>query len=103
MKKKIILFFVFVTTIVTSNSRPFYGWTADATTISVNNFEIEAKATTVDIHGNVYTTGYFIGTVDFDPGAGTANLSSSGSSYDIFISKIDANGNYVWAKKYGRQ
>lgn len=52
--------------------------------------------------GNVYTTGYFFGVVDFDPGAGILELSSAGgSSYsDIFISKLDASGNFVWAKQF---
>ncbi|MBD2075896.1 DUF4347 domain-containing protein [Phormidium sp. FACHB-592] len=54
----------------------------------------------VDGGGNVYTTGTFIGTVDFDPGAGTANLTSAGSN-DIFVSKLDASGNFVWAKSMG--
>ena len=54
----------------------------------------------VDGSGNVYTTGSFAGTVDFDPGAGTASLISAGSS-DIFVSKLDASGNYVWVKRMG--
>ena len=32
----------------------------------------------VDGSGNVHTTGYFLGTADFDPGAGTSNLTSAG-------------------------
>jgi len=54
----------------------------------------------VDAFGNIYTTGYFSGTVDFDPGAGTANLSAIGYE-DIFIQKIDATGNFLWAKSFG--
>lgn len=59
-----------------------------------------SRGMVVDNAGNIYTTGYYSGTVDFDPGAGVANLVSVGSS-DIFISKLDANGNFVWAKSVG--
>jgi Tol biopolymer transport system component len=55
---------------------------------------------TVDAGSNVYTTGYFSNTVDFDPGAGTANLTSAGNR-DIFVSKLDGNGDFVWANKMG--
>ncbi|MBD98920.1 MAG: hypothetical protein CMO34_03675 [Verrucomicrobia bacterium] len=55
----------------------------------------------VDGLGNVYTTGRFKGTADFDPGAGTQNLISFGASDDVFISKLDAAGNFVWAKSMG--
>lgn len=50
--------------------------------------------------GNVYTTGFFIGTVDFDPNAGVFNLTSSGNP-DAFISKLDNNGIFLWAKSFG--
>jgi len=55
---------------------------------------------TTDASGNIYTTGLLVGTVDFDPGAGTFNLTSNGS-YDIFIQKLDANGTFIWAKSMG--
>ncbi len=55
---------------------------------------------TLDPSGNVYTSGYFDGTADFDPGAATFNLISAGAR-DIFISKLDASGNFVWAKRIG--
>ncbi|MDV6029538.1 MAG: hypothetical protein F9B45_05410 [Phycisphaera sp. RhM] len=47
--------------------------------------------------GSVFTTGSFYGTADFDPGPGTSNLTSAGSS-DVFVSKLDASGNFVWAR-----
>jgi len=58
------------------------------------------RSITTDASGNVYTTGYFQNTVDFNPGSGVSNLVSNGS-YDIFISKLDANGNFIWAKSMG--
>jgi len=54
----------------------------------------------LDGAGNVYTTGYFQGTVDFDPGAGTSNLVSAGG-YDIFVSELDASGNFLCAGSMG--
>jgi hypothetical protein len=54
----------------------------------------------LDASGNVYTTGSFFGSVDFDPGIGTFNLTSAGSS-DIFICKLNSSGNFVWVKSMG--
>jgi hypothetical protein len=48
----------------------------------------------------VYTTGTFIDTVDFDPGIGFYNIISNASD-DIFISKLDSAGNFIWAKATG--
>ena len=54
----------------------------------------------IDSKGNIYTTGGFDGTVDFDPDAGVYNLASKGR-YDIFITKLDNHGKFSWAKKFG--
>ncbi|HKR06306.1 MAG TPA: PKD domain-containing protein [Bacteroidia bacterium] len=54
----------------------------------------------VDTSGNVYTTGSFSGISDFDPGPGIYNLTAAGTN-DIFISKLDANGNFIWARNMG--
>ncbi len=50
--------------------------------------------------GDVYVTGSFTGTVDFDPSPNTSNLVSSGS-IDIFVLKITSAGVFSWAKKMG--
>ncbi|MCA9041098.1 MAG: SBBP repeat-containing protein [Planctomycetaceae bacterium] len=60
----------------------------------------DGEGITVDSSGNVYTAGYFEGTVDFDPGAGLHHLTSNGD-YDMFVSKLDSNGNFVWAQHIG--
>lgn len=55
---------------------------------------------TADDFGNVYTTGYFMGSADFDPGSGSDTMVSQGH-HDIFIHKMDAAGNYKWARSMG--
>ncbi|MFI5204283.1 MAG: T9SS type A sorting domain-containing protein [Flavobacteriales bacterium] len=51
-----------------------------------------------DTTGNVYITGIFFQTVDFDPGPGTFNLTSTGDG-DGFIVKLNSTGNLIWAKQ----
>jgi len=54
----------------------------------------------VDEDSNVYITGSFLGIASF----GTTSLISSGLSYtDMFVSKLDTNGNWIWAVKAGGQ
>lgn len=61
----------------------------------------EKSSLGIDLSGNLYITNSFLGTVDFDPGTGAFNLTSQGSDRDIFIQKLDANGNFIWAKQIG--
>jgi hypothetical protein len=62
-----------------------------------DTFDDEGLSLAIDISGNVYITGYFQGTVDFDPGPGTYILNTK-SERNIFISKLDPSGNFLWAK-----
>ncbi len=59
-----------------------------------------SKAIDLSDDGCIYTTGYFTNTVDFDPGVGTYDFTSAGDE-DIFVSKLDPAGNFVWARQMG--
>ena len=97
MKKKIftLLATLWLTTSLMAQT-PEFEWA-----VGMGGSDVDVGfSVTVDPFGNVYTSGYFEGTVDFDPGSGIYNLSSNGGN-DIFISKLDATGNFVWAKAIG--
>jgi len=49
---------------------------------------------------NIYIAGTFTQTIDFDPGTNTTNLTSAGLT-DMFILKLDKDGNFVWVKQVG--
>ena len=50
----------------------------------------------VDASGNVYLTGDFAGQADF----GLFQLTALGST-DAFVTKLDTNGNFLWARSWG--
>jgi hypothetical protein len=54
----------------------------------------------VDSSGAIYVTGNFTNTIDLDPGVGTQIATSNGGS-DIYVVKLSASGNYVWATTVG--
>lgn len=57
----------------------------------------------VDANENVYATGWFVGAVDFDPGAGMRVLNGAGTNgaSDVFVAKYDRLGNLLWANGFG--
>lgn len=54
----------------------------------------------IDASNNLYLSSVFGGTQDFDPGPGIFNLTSVGW-YDLFVLKLDQNGNFLWANGVG--
>ena len=52
-----------------------------------------------DGFGNVYVTGFFVGTADFDPDGGDPHASNG--YWDVFLSKFDSSGNFKWARTWG--
>ncbi len=73
-----------------------WGW---AKSIGAMSFDL-GTSIALDASGNEYTAGYFMDTVDFDPGPNVFNLISIGNP-DIFVAKFDGSGNFIWAKAMG--
>lgn len=67
----------------------------------IGTANLDCTAIKVDASGNIFTTGSFQETADFDPSAATFNLIANGatSGQDVFLSKLDNLGNFVWAKR----
>ena len=59
-----------------------------------------SQCVTVDEESNVYSSGFFIGTADLNPGEELQSVTSSGD-YDIFIQKFNSDGDLIWAKNIG--
>ena len=55
-----------------------------------------SQALAVDASGNLYLAGVFSGTATF----GDTSL-TSGGGMDIFVAKLDSNGNFLWTKQAG--
>lgn len=60
----------------------------------------QGHAVKVDSDGNCYISGYFQGTVDFNPASIGGDLTSNGL-IDCFIAKFDESGRFKWAKSFG--
>ena len=64
---------------------------------------VSASRIVHDDRANVYVMGSFSGTVDFDPGAGTTNLTSD-TAFGLgttFLAKYNAQGNFVFVRQLG--
>jgi hypothetical protein len=54
-----------------------------------------------DGSGNIYVSGFFADSIDFDPSPNIANIRSHAGNTDIYLAKYDNSGNYLWAKCIG--
>ncbi len=80
------------------NSAGNYVWAVKAGGIGLDR----GRGIAVDGSGNVYVSGYFQKTATF--GGFTLTEASSGDplgTADIFVTKLDTNGNFLWAIKAG--
>ncbi|GHC50270.1 hypothetical protein GCM10008083_12240 [Ulvibacter litoralis] len=61
---------------------------------------VEVESLDFDDNGNILMAGRFRDTVDLDPNAGVAEFTFNGGD-DIFMAKLDADGNYIWGQGFG--
>lgn len=61
-----------------------------------------AQSIKADASGNIYITGTFSATADLDPGPETKNLVAEHKGFEIYLLKLDTNGEFVWAKDIGK-
>jgi hypothetical protein len=63
---------------------------------------VEPLAIAVDTIGNIYISGEFAQTVDFNPGPGVANRTATiWGNTDVFLLKLNTNGAYLWVRTFG--
>lgn len=94
---KIVLNIFIIIFLLTVNLKPqVFEWAAKFG----GSLDEYARNSVADKDGNIYTVGVFKGTTDFDPGTGVYGLSSSGN-WDWFVTKLNSDGQLVWAKRFG--
>ncbi len=91
---KAVIFFLILTAVCLSAQENLWDWA-----VSGGDYHHDkGTAIAADDSGNSYITGNFLYTADF----GSAALSSLGGN-DIYVAKLDADGNWLWAVQAGGQ
>ena len=80
------------------NANASYGWT------KIGDAQASSSAGTIgsvtDEAGNVYVTGYFVGTVSFDGPGGSDVQTAASSNGDCFTTSYTSSGAYKWTKTF---
>ncbi len=64
--------------------------------------DVYSSSVKLDKNGNVYMTGFFENSVDFDPGPGV-DAGTAVAGWDMFVVKLNNDGDFVWKKTIGNQ
>jgi hypothetical protein len=91
----LILSFLFLSNRIYSQN-PQFEWVK---TNQGNYANIKLDGMELDIIGNIYSSGSFNGTVDFNPSPSAGyTISSTFGKMSYYIQKLDSNGNFLWVK-----
>ncbi len=93
-KRILLILFHFYLISINVNAQVFE-WAASISGLSTQEIE---KVTT-DQQGNVHVIGTMAGLTDLDPGPDTYYI-DGGIYQSIFVSKLDPNGTFLWAKHF---
>ena len=64
--------------------------------------QVRVVSMTQDLNGNILLIGYFRNMADLNPSQDVSNHTAVSSiSGDIFVIKLDVNGEYIWSKQMG--
>lgn len=104
MKKTLLHIAFFICCCISLKAQDFkWAITTPNSESSVPYPESTIGSVVTDANGNIYVAGSFSGIADFDPGPNTFTMSTGAPPntviYQGFVSKYDASGALVWAKK----
>lgn len=86
--------------IVKMDSAGAYLWGYVVGGVGLSQGGEQANSVDVDSNGNIYVTGYFYSTIDFDASSGVANLTATGAQ-SVFVMKLNSNGAFQWVYQLG--
>ena len=98
--KKLYVFTLLLLSLTCVSQSNTFKWVNNTHETAFASYDYRGNNMAVSPSGTNYYTGRFSGTIDFDRGLGIQELNSIGN-FDIFISKYDENGEYIWAKQIG--
>jgi hypothetical protein len=94
--KSIILFIISLLTAINLHTQnPIFEWVKSNHGYGGN---AETYFMDIDTNGNIYTIGFFSGTVDFDPSPSNASMLTASAGPSWYIQKLDKNGNFIWVR-----
>lgn len=92
MAKNLLLLLLLVCSFTVNGQNAYYDWVK---AIGKAGQSQGAESIALDDEGNLYTTGFFVGIVDFGP------TTLNGGAGNVFVTKQKPNGDFVWALKVG--
>ncbi len=99
LRSKLILVLIFSFSIFSQAQIPNFDWVRNYSGYSSSSDFAHISCATTDGSGNIYSGGFFIGTIDFDPGPGISILTAT-SSLEGFVTKTSPTGNLIWVKHF---